>query len=338
MSKQYIILGNGFTMDLLNHFDDEIKKNIDVKNLFKYGDRVVWPKTNMPEFLSYKHCPNLWTLGARPHLSNEKSSEIIEDIITCANVYHSAERVLSVNDLNIYIHAYTELTMYLKYLFIHYNSLVSDKELKSASQSLSLLKFLNKIYNNFDEIIIVTYNYDIFLERILLLNGIDFSIAGKSNKSTKIKIHKPHGSISFTYKVQVSHDFSIRPDHILGTNLNLNKFQTNYIDLENDFSIVNAIIPPAGDSSKYNFKWSKTIQENLTKDMLRSGKSDKVIVFGLSYWHVDRNELDEILTKLDPQVDIKLINPNPPSSFVAVLTSLFKNFTIHNDANILGGK
>ena len=37
-----------------------------------------------------------------------------------------------------------------------------------------------------------------------------------------------------------------------------------------------------------------------------------MMIFGLSYWHVDRNELDEILLSLDNKMEVRFVNPKPP--------------------------
>lgn len=42
MKKLILILGNGFTIDLLAHLEQQ-KVNIDLTNLFSKGDTVVWP-------------------------------------------------------------------------------------------------------------------------------------------------------------------------------------------------------------------------------------------------------------------------------------------------------
>jgi len=72
MKKLILILGNGLTMDLLSNLDTE-KPNIDLINLFSKGDTVIWPDGNQERgFLSYKHCPSLWNLGARPNMADLK--------------------------------------------------------------------------------------------------------------------------------------------------------------------------------------------------------------------------------------------------------------------------
>ena len=77
-------------MDLLAHLENE-KPNIDLSNLFSKGDTVIWPDGNQERgFLSYKHCPSLWNLGARPNMDKQAANDLIEDIITCANMISSA--------------------------------------------------------------------------------------------------------------------------------------------------------------------------------------------------------------------------------------------------------
>lgn len=38
---------------------------------------------------------------------------------------------------------------------------------------------------------------------------------------------------------------------------------------------------------------------------------DKVFISGISYWHVDRKEIDEILTRISPLSNVYMVNPNP---------------------------
>lgn len=85
MENKLIILGNGFTIDFIEFL--KLQDKIDVKNLFRLGDKVPWPGDDSAGFLSFKHCPNLWNLGARTNLDNKTTLEIIEDIITCANIF-----------------------------------------------------------------------------------------------------------------------------------------------------------------------------------------------------------------------------------------------------------
>lgn len=156
------MIGNGFSIDFLSHV--ELVDRIDVVNLFRCGTEVPWPTTGIPGFLSFKHCPHLWNLGARPNMKAEDAMLLIEDIITCVNVYASKEKKNPVghdyrpND--IYIFAYKELLQYLKHLFIFYNNKIP--KIPDEFEDWPWFKFIKYANDNdyYSEIVIVTYNYD----------------------------------------------------------------------------------------------------------------------------------------------------------------------------------
>ena len=170
MSKKLLLLlGNGFTIDWINHLKEHLKvaNEIDVSNFFKHGAEVPWPETGQPGFLSFKHCPNLWNLGIRPNMDNQKAYDLIEDIITCVNVYasHPKKSELELNKNDLYFSAYLELLAYLRSLFVFYNQKIED--LPDEALEWIWAKYMKKIIDEeiYDEINIVTYNYDIWLER-----------------------------------------------------------------------------------------------------------------------------------------------------------------------------
>lgn len=329
-----IILGNGFTIDLIKH----LKKDsiVDAKNLFKHGHLVPWPSNNEAGFLSYKYCPNLWSLSARPCTADDESISLIEDIITCANISPS-----TLANENIYANAYKELAIYLKHLFIYYNNKIADDEIKNSIDDWSWFKFLKKVYNSseYKKIYIITYNYDIWLERILSLKSIPFKIGVIEREGTnKIVIVKPHGSISFTHSISLPKDsFEISYKKTLRELLEgkARDFEIKYNNLDKNYPI-NAIIPPAGDSERLKFGWAKEIREYAKNIASKLDINDELIICGISYWHVDRIEIDELLTSINPQTNIKVINPSPPRTLNAVLSSIFGNYILYTSSNILG--
>lgn len=337
MKNLLLVLGNGFTIDLLSHLD--INSNVDMINLFSKGDTVIWPDgLNEQGFLSYKHCPALWNLGARPYMNNTSASELVEDIITCANMISCTG--VEPQENNIYIDAYYELVAYLKHLFIQYNDQVTDDNLLSSSiLKWGWLDLIKRAYDNkeYNRIIIITYNYDVFLERILRLHHLNFSIKGIDKRENKIVMLKPHGSISFTHDTKNENAlFSIRKTKDM-YEASLSNFSIKYINL-NDNYLINALIPPAGDSSRLTYKWANEIRTLVNEQVELIGEGDKVVISGLSYWHVDRREIDELLIKLATKnVDTYMVNPHPPRALNAVLTCVLPNHITYTSSDLLRG-
>ncbi len=331
-----IILGNGFTIDFLKQTENS--NDIDVVNLFSKGSHVNWPTTEEPGFLSYKNCPNLWNLGVRPTLNSQETIGLIEDIITCANVYESSDHRKKPikNEHQLYIKAYTELTMYLRHLFVMYDGLVKLDVAKTSSWHWA--DFFNRCYYDpqITEVNIVTYNYDVFLERTLKLLNIPFDIGvigQPSSPTAKFQIFKPHGSISFLHEKFGAKDaFNIPYERDIGAESR--EFKVGYDDLNFNY-LMNPIIPPAGDSKRITHNWAVDIKNKAKEKAAVLNENDLLVVCGISYWHVDRAEIDELLTCVNSEINVRMINPAPPRAMSAVLTSLFKNYVEHVDGAIL---
>ena len=50
------------------------------------------------------------------------------------------------------------------------------------------------------------------------------------------------------------------------------------------------------------------------------------MIYGLSYDHVDRMEMDNIITQINSNVKVTYINPYPSKTLDAVLSSVFENY------------
>lgn len=324
----FILLGNGFSIDLMNQL--KMSDKINLSNLFATGSDVPWPATDIPGFLSFQNCPNLWTLGARPYLRGEDSLRIIEDVITCANILPQRTEIKD----KIYIRAYNELEQYLMSLFVHYTGKVKLR--KDKINNWGWGKFLRSLASNKDvkTVNIVSFNYDVWLELILELYGIPFSIAGLSEKKEKFQIFKPHGSIAFhstkrdkeAYSIQYRDSFDNHP-------LKDFKYDNKNLDCLN---LVNAIIPPAGDSTRLSQMWSSELRNQIKMAATSLGKDDSVVICGLSYWHVDRKEIDTYLSAISPEIEnLIMVNPNPPEVLNAVLMTLFNQYIVIPDSKNL---
>lgn len=335
MSKYYILLGNGFSIDYIRHIG--LSDSVDVADLFRLGPLVRWPKTDKAGFLSFKYCPNLWSLGARPNMGAHESIRLIEDIISCANAYSiSKNRNSTLNfdgdSRRIYLAAYKELTHYLRELFIYYNTKIT---IGAECHDWSWGKIINKINNDdsISSVTIVTYNYDIILERVLEKHNIKYRIGLDKKTSTKFKVIKPHGSISFrSAKERDRASYSISYDSAI------NSYETKDIKIDsknpNSASWDSFIIPPAGESGRLDNNWAKEMREEAISLAEKLEPGDTLIVAGISYWHVDRMEVDRIIASINPDVEVIMINPDPPKAFTAVLTSFFSNLLLFPNASM----
>ncbi len=340
MEKNIImILGNGFSIDLISKLNKRDK--IDLTNLFRNGDKVPWPGNGEPGFLSHRHCPELWKLGARPNSCDEDAAKLVEDIITCSNVSATTEKP-STNQVssNVYIRAYHELVSYLKYLFIFYNQQVTDDDLKNLlEKSWGWAKLFKNMNDNTDikSVTIITYNYDIFLERILKLLKIDFQMKGFDEEKKKFGIIKPHGSISFrTSDTSDKDNFSINynRDASSGKIDTLTVDDTLNLDI---ISNINTMIPPAGEAKRYEHGWSAALRNIVLEQIKNCSDDDDFLIGGMSYCGVDRQELDEIFVGMNSKVDVKIINPDANSTLGAVISSIFEKYIHYTSSDVLGG-
>lgn len=354
MKKAFIILGNGFTIDFLDYyskFDNTISSKIDVHNLFRFGDKINTPWDDKPGFLSFKNCPALWTLGARSNNSPEESTALIEEIITCANMFfdfvnepdQKAKRLelTNSNKDRLYLKAYSELIVYLRHLFSCYDSMISDDKLSEFLNSGTkwgwATFFKNFCTRKYDKITFITYNYDIWLERIFKALDISFCVNGFNEPVTSgIEIIKPHGSVSFVPKGDLSTTYSI------SYSLDFEGVPIEQLELKYDKLThyeKGAIIPPAGDSSRLETTapWSHYLRNEAKRAALEITDKDEIVLCGISYSHVDRRELDELLINLNQDSNFTFINPLPPRDLNAVLISIFEKYVQQSSSTEIGG-
>lgn len=325
-----LIAGNGLSMSVLHRRPIE---SVDLSNLFAKGGDVTWPATGKPGFLSYEHCPNLWALGARQTASSKGAYDVIEQTITAVNACCLADPA-SLED-GIYIRAYKELVTYLRYLFVHYDSELQRHSFFTNPEVFEPIDWLLDATSRSDisSIDVVTFNYDAILERCLNANNISFAVPLLADDpSAKVKIHKPHGSITFCGRRPIDKAaFTI--DYGGGarfTEGGISELEVRYDSLDGHFPLV-GILPPAGESERYKHRWIRQIWDKALEAAKSLEENDLVVVYGLSYWHVDRREIDRLLSEIPRKARVVSVNPNPNSQFEAVCCSLFRSY--HSYAN-----
>jgi hypothetical protein len=320
--KILLVAGNGLSISMLN----QIHKCVDLSNLFSMGCDVTWPATGKPGFLSYEHCPNLWALGARQTTSPQNSYDVIEQIITAVNACCLADPA-SLED-GIYIRAYKELVAYLRYLFVHYDTTLLSENFFSSDDASQPIDWLIEAAkdDNISSVDIINFNYDAFLERTLQAKGIAFSIPLlDEDQNSKVTIHKPHGSITFCGKSAIDNTaFSVNYEASF-TEGGIDELAVKYEDLDKHYPLV-GILPPAGESDRYKHRWIRQIWDKAIEAAKKLEENDIVIIYGLSYWHVDRKEIDMLLGEVSRKARVISVNPFPNAHFEAVCCSLFKSY------------
>lgn len=329
--KIALMLGNGFTIDFLKHLTNrriDSVENIDVDNLFRLGDSLIWPGDNRPGFLSHKNCPNLWAIGVRPYLSKSETLVILERVVTSANVYSLKHKDQIEGQGKTFLMAYKELVYYLKYLFTAYDNQITDEQLRGALNDWSWIEFIKRLAkdDNVEEVLIVTFNYDIWLERILRILDIDFDLPElRVGSGSKFKIFKPHGSISFLHSRELPKDsFSINYQTFF-SHCDIAEVVVDYSNLQRH-TAMNFIIPPAGDAGRNSWAWMEEVKKYYLGRIRNFTPDDILMLCGISYWHVDRSEVDAMLVAFNENTEVLNINPAPSHALDAVLNSLFINY------------
>lgn len=342
--KFLLIIGNGFTIDFVRNCLPS-SSGVDTINLFSKGANVPAPDGSKYGFLSAKHTPSLWALNARPHTNQIDSVRVFEDILSATQTYFShGKKSTFLDDASLlratHLRAYCEMQYYLRSLFIRY-----DLQHQNIANELEWAwgKLLEKLAKSslINEIIVVSYNYDLWFERLLDKLNISYKYQNTSDSPAKFLIFKPHGSINFlptsvsgsvvtaisdklTNTIQYTLEEQDIPENVDIISENFSDHWTKY-----------TLIPPSGDSGRLSAKWNGKLRENLLSKLQAWNEDDQAIICGLSYWHVDRNEIDEVLCKINPKSEVLMINPNPPSTLDATLTTLFRNYTCFLSSDIL---
>ncbi|ELF2555626.1 hypothetical protein RBP59_004997, partial [Escherichia coli] len=171
-------------------------------------------------------------------------------------------------------------------------------------------------------------------ERLLDLLNIRFDIPNISDGNAKFKIYKPHGSISFLYEGYMSKDnYNIQKELSLN-NGDISKFECRHENLSLYMPLI-PIIPPAGEAHRYAQNWANSIKESIEATMESYNPNDDFFICGISYWHVDRAEIDAIIRKINSDVNVRMINPGNVDGLSAILGMVFNSYVHHSSSEVL---
>ncbi|EGO7905791.1 hypothetical protein FHH44_27310, partial [Escherichia coli] len=114
----------------------------------------------------------------------------------------------------------------------------------------------------------------------------------------------------------------------------ISKFECRHENLSLYMPLI-PIIPPAGEAHRYAQNWANSIKESIEATMESYNPNDDFFICGISYWHVDRAEIDAIIRKINSDVNVRMINPGNVDGLSAILGMVFNSYVHHSSSEVL---
>ena len=172
---------------------------------------------------------------------------------------------------------------------------------------------------------VVSYNYDLNVETVLEATGVRMRHLAVKGSIGTIPLAKPHGSIDYI----PAHNIigGMLPKYPLQVYMEANDYT---VERKNRESLIAPrfaadIVIPTEKSQYTQFQWVLPCRRWITTE----GKRAKILLLlGLSYWPVDRIEINEIIDSVLPEATIIVANPHPSAELIDRLESRFKTVEV----------
>lgn len=208
----------------------------------------------------------------------------------------------SINNHHLILKA--EMRHFLAIAYSHFQLEVNSH----AIDNWSWVSWFKRNCSNF--VSIISFNYDLILERLLHVTQIPFHRIGIYHEHRGIPVLKPHGSIDFEV-LDVSHPVTY-PLKTLMTYTNSPRRCLKEDELLHPRTEVDIVLPKEY-SPFLKFQWVHPGYEWFNQN---AWKLTHCYFIGLSYSHADRPEINFLLDCIQPQTEIIYINPDPPKEFI----------------------
>ena len=169
----------------------------------------------------------------------------------------------------------------------------------------------------------VSFNYDLVLESLLeRYPGVQ---CGPFHYDPgAFVVVKPHGSVDYTERADIIVN---RPRYPLIAHIETSQAPLRLLprgELRRPRHFADVVIP--GEESKYSeFGW---VRPGRAWARAQAKKSRYLVFLGLSYWPVDRRELDEISNAADPSATVIVANPYPDPLWLEKLRHRFSSVRV----------
>ena len=294
--KIALLVGNGFTLDFINSQNVDIHSSFPLSN-FK-SEKIDY--TNFIELL--------------PYINTKLLGQKINDFDAITN-FASKYEIGSFEE--------SQLRHFLSMSYSKFQFYLDTLEFSNWKWAKWLKQ--SKEYLNFA----ISFNYDLVLERALESADIRYSRIGTTEPIRSVSVIKPHGSI----------DFDIPNNSLIGHHPYQHRF-SNSLTL-NDIGYVEVlpkwewllprneadIIPPSVHNYQIKLRW---IQKMFNSYAYYAKDLKGLVIVGISYWNVDRPEIDFFLEKLPKNAKVYIGNPKPDIDLVKKIESLGLTFETFN--------
>lgn len=212
------------------------------------------------------------------------------------------------------VQAYVEMRHYLALAYSTFQAAVDRVDLTSW-RWVSYFRSLGR-----DLVAAFSFNYDLVLERALEAAGISYARVGLWEEvGGRTMIVKPHGSIDFELQDRTVAFIGREPSYPM-PNL-INRVNSGIKRLARDdllrVRISPELIPPMQAATARDYQWVSPGFETFSSQGPQI--TGTCVLAGISYWPVDRPEIDELIDMLLPDTRIIVANPNPADDLLTAL-------------------
>lgn len=290
--KFALLIGNGFTIDFLKYNNSILSSSLPLRN---FGSSNI-------EYSDF--------LNSMPSIDKDLIQKTGNDF-DLIKIFSEKYKIDSIE--------FNHLRQFLSLAYSKLHFSISDYEYDNW-------KWNNWLHKNRHNLLCsISLNYDLLLETTLSNLNIKHFRVGTDELAQGSMLLKPHGSIDFDMP---NHAISMPKEMRLSGTTFLNDAQ--YVHVLNHDELLYPrieadIIPP----TMYNFQKKLSWVENQFKAyQYISTKIDKFVLIGVSYWSVDRPEIDFFLEHLPKNATVYIGNKDPSPDLIKKLFQLhLKHYT-----------
>lgn len=165
--------------------------------------------------------------------------------------------------------------------------------------------------------IAISFNYDLILENAMSLAGIPLFRVGTNESFRKVPVLKPHGSIDF----DLPNNYIVA-DNVWSIHAALSDTQLVKVIPKSKWlspRIEADIISPSLRNIQIRLSWVRRMFELYSRI---ANELDCFVIVGCSYWDVDRDEIDFLLSYLHRKTKVYIADPFPNKDLIKKIQSL----------------